>query len=100
MRTVRIFVSSPGDAVHERRRVERVVERLSGAYASTVRLSAVRWETSFYAAHATFQAQIPESASCDIVLAIFRNRLGTALPPTFPACRMANLIPAARPTRS
>ncbi|MBM3650129.1 MAG: hypothetical protein FJX11_20315, partial [Alphaproteobacteria bacterium] len=84
MRTVRVFVSSPGDAVHERRRVERVVERLSGAFASSVRLVTVRWEVSFYAAHATFQTQIPEATACDVVIAIFRNRLGTALPPDFP----------------
>ena len=36
------------------------------------------------AAHATFQTQIPEAADSDVVIAIFRNRLGTELPPDFP----------------
>src|SRR5262249_45627857 len=34
-------------------------------------------------AHDTFQAQIPESAQCDMVIAIFRARLGTELPDDF-----------------
>jgi tetratricopeptide (TPR) repeat protein len=87
-RQVRIFVSSPGDARFERRRLERVTERLNGEFQGTARIIVIRWETEFYKAHDTFQAQIPEAAECDIVLAIFRSRLGTELPPDFP--RMAS----------
>jgi hypothetical protein len=87
-RQVRIFVSSPGDARFERGRLERVIERLNGEYQGVARLSAIRWETEFYKAHETFQKQIPEAAKCDIVIAIFRSRLGTELPADFP--RMAN----------
>ena len=87
-RQVRIFVSSPGDARFERSRLERVIERLNGEFQGVAGLSAIRWETEFYKAHTTFQAQIPEAAQCDIVVAIFRARLGTELPPDFP--RMAN----------
>ncbi len=83
IRQVRIFVSSPGDAIHERGRVDRVVERLNGEFAGTARLETIRWETEFYRAHATFQAQIPEAAECDIVIAVFRHRIGTELPSTF-----------------
>ena len=83
-RQVRIFVSSPGDARFERSRLERVIERLNGEFAGVARLSAIRWETEFYKAHRTFQAQIPEAAQCDIVVAIFRSRLGTELPADFP----------------
>jgi eukaryotic-like serine/threonine-protein kinase len=83
LRRVRVFVSSPGDTIHERGRVDRVVERLNGEFAETVRLEAVRWETEFYRAHATFQAQIPEAGECDIVIAVFRHRIGTELPATF-----------------
>src|ERR1700693_5608694 len=83
MRDIRVFVSSPADAAHERKRVERVVERLNGAFSGAVKLSALRWETGFYAAHGTFQAQIPEAADCDVVIAIFRARLGTELPAEF-----------------
>ena len=87
-RQVRIFVSSPGDARFERSRLERVIERLNGEFQGVARLSAIRWETEFYKAHKTFQAQIPEAAQCDIVVAIFRSRLGTELPADFP--RMEN----------
>ena len=87
-RQVRVFVSSPGDARFERSRLERVIERLNGEFAGVARLSAIRWETEFYKAHTTFQAQIPEAAQCDIVVAIFRSRLGTELPADFP--RMEN----------
>jgi hypothetical protein len=83
MEHFRIFVSSPGDVGHERRRVDRVVERLNGEFAGIARLEAIRWETEFYQAHATFQAQIPASTECDMVVAIFRGRLGTELPPDF-----------------
>ena len=85
---VRVFVSSPGDAHFERSRLERVIERLNGEFQGVARLSAIRWETEFYKAHQTFQAQIPEAAQCDIVVAVFRSRLGTELPADFP--RMEN----------
>jgi eukaryotic-like serine/threonine-protein kinase len=83
MRRVRIFVSSPGDVDHERRRIERVVERLNGEFAQVAQLETIRWETEFYRADKTFQAQIPEAAECDIVVAIFRSRIGTELPAEF-----------------
>jgi tetratricopeptide (TPR) repeat protein len=83
-RQIRVFVSSPGDARPERSRLERVAERLNGEFQGVARLITIRWETEFYRAHDTFQAQIPESAQCDIVVAIFRGRLGTELPADFP----------------
>jgi tetratricopeptide (TPR) repeat protein len=83
MRQVRIFVSSPGDVDHERRRVDRVIERINGEFAGVAQFASIRWETRFYQAHETFQAQIPAAAECDIVVAIFRARLGTELPPDF-----------------
>lgn len=83
VQTFRIFVSSPGDAQFERQRVDRVVARLNGELSGTAQLTTVRWETEFYKAHSTFQAQIPEAVDCSVVLAIFRARLGTELPPDF-----------------
>ncbi len=85
MRTVRVFLSSPTDVVVERARVERVVARLNGELAGAARIETIRWETELYKAHTTFQAQIPEASACDIVLAIFKARLGTPMPPDFPA---------------
>jgi WD40 repeat protein len=83
LREVRVFVSSPGDAQFERMRLERVTERLNGEFQGIVHIAPIRWETEFYKAHQTFQAQIPEAAQCDIVIAIFRSRLGSVLPADF-----------------
>jgi hypothetical protein len=82
--TLRLFVSSPGDVADERRRVEIVVERLNGEFNGRVQIETMRWETEFYSAHDTFQKQIPEASACDVVVAIFRARLGTELPNDFP----------------
>jgi tetratricopeptide (TPR) repeat protein len=81
---LRLFVSSPGDVMPERQRVDLVVERLNSEFEGLVRIETVRWETSYYSAHDTFQKQIPEAANCDVVVAIFRTRLGSKLPATFP----------------
>jgi len=83
MRTVRVFVSSPGDAANERKRVGRVIERLNAAFAGSVAIEPVLWEERFYSAHEGFQPQIARSADCDIVIAILRGRLGTPLSPEF-----------------
>jgi tetratricopeptide (TPR) repeat protein len=83
MQTFKLFVSSPGDVMVERRRVENVVSRLNGEFAGVARLEAIRWETEFYQAFSTFQAQIPRSTDCDLVIGILRWRLGSELPPDF-----------------
>jgi hypothetical protein len=80
MRIVRIFVSSPDDAAVERRRIERVAQRLNGAFAGVARIETVRWETSHYTADRGFQEQIPAPDVCDMVLAVFKAKLGTPLP--------------------
>ena len=68
----------------ERQRVDLVVERLNSEFEGLVRIETVRWETAYYSAHETFQKQIPEAANCDVVIAIFRTRLGSRLPADFP----------------
>ena len=99
MRSVRVFVSSPGDTHFERMRVERVVERLNGEFSGVARLEAVRWESKYYQARTTFQQQIPEAADCELVIAILRHRLGTELPDDSPPCRTASPTRRAPPTR-
>src|SRR5262245_34902265 len=84
MHEIRVFVSSPVDVEHERMRADRVVERLNGQYADLVRLIAIRWEQKFYEARASFQEQIPEASSCDLVIGIVWSRLGSQLPPEMP----------------
>jgi tetratricopeptide (TPR) repeat protein len=81
--TVRLFVSSPGDVLPERDRVDRVVRRLNAGLQNTVTIETVRWEHQYYTADATFQTQIADSGKCDIVVSIFWQRLGTPLPPDF-----------------
>ena len=76
-------MSSPGDVMVERRRVENVVSRLNGGFAGVATLETIRWETGFYQAHSTFQAQIPRPTDCHLVIGIFKWRLGTELPPDF-----------------
>ncbi|HEV2955287.1 MAG TPA: tetratricopeptide repeat protein [Xanthobacteraceae bacterium] len=93
-RLIRVFVSSPADARFERSRLERVIERLNGEFHGIARLTAIRWETEFYKAHDTFQAQIPEAAQCDLVVAIFRARLGTTLPGEFPRMKDGRPYPS------
>lgn len=82
---IAVFISSPADVEHERLRAERVIERLNGEYAGVVRLKTERWETRFYEARSTFQAQIPEAANCDLVIGILWSRLGSELPPEMPS---------------
>lgn len=84
MLEINVFVSSPADVEHERQRTERVVERLNGQYAELARLIPIRWEQKFYEARASFQAQIPEAAGCDLVIGILWSRLGSELPPDMP----------------
>jgi len=83
MQTFKLFVSSPGDVMVERRRLENVVSRLNGEFGGVVRLKAIRWETELYQAFSTYQSQIPRSTDCDLVIGILKWRLGTKLPPDF-----------------
>ena len=69
----------------ERRRVENVVSWVNGDFMGLARLETIRWESEHYQAYATFQAQIPLSIDCDIVVSILKWRLGTELPPDFTA---------------
>jgi eukaryotic-like serine/threonine-protein kinase len=92
MQTFKLFVSSPGDVMVERRRVDKIVSRLNGEFASVAQLETIRWETEFYQAYSTFQSQIPRSTDCDLVIGILRWRLGTELPSDF-----AEKLPDDRP---
>ena len=80
----RLFVSSPGDVAAERVRLEAVVEKLNAEFKDRARFEAELWEDHSYSADETFQKQIPEAADFDLVVAIFRARLGSPLPDGFP----------------
>jgi len=79
----RLFVSSPGDVDAERDRARGVLEAINHDYAGRARLEPLFWEDRLYSAHDTFQDQIPEAKTFDVVVAIFRARLGSPLPDGF-----------------
>lgn len=76
---LRIFISSPGDVAPERARALAVIARLNGEYEGRLRLHPIAWEQKTYGAHDDFQAQIEATATCDLVIGILWNRIGSAL---------------------
>jgi eukaryotic-like serine/threonine-protein kinase len=83
VRVVKVFVSSPADVLPERGRVQAVTAKLNREYEGLVHFDTILWEEHFYKADHSFQAQIPESVACDIVVSVFWTRVGTELPPDF-----------------
>ena len=83
VRVVRVFVSSPGDVAHERRRVDRVTERLNGEFAGIVRIETIA-QSSLHSGQAELPAETPAAADCDVVIAIFWSQLGAELPGNIP----------------
>jgi len=79
-RRVRIFISSPGDVVEERRRAAIVINRLAHEFARFFDLSAVLWEYEPMLASGSFQDAIVRPSDADIVVLILWSRLGTPLP--------------------
>jgi len=83
LKTLRIFISSPGDVFEERAIANRVIERLQSEYIGKVVLEPVLWEHEPLVATSTFQDQIVKPSDADIVIAILWSRLGTRLPKEF-----------------
>ena len=83
MKTLRIFVCSPGDVVEERTLAYRVIERLRSEFAGRLVIEPVLWEHEPLLATASFQSQIVRPSETDIVISIFWSRLGTPLPTEF-----------------
>ena len=83
MKTLTLFISSPGDVFEERAIASRVIERLQSEYIGRVVLEPVLWEHEPLVATATFQAQIVKPSETDVVISILWSRLGTKLPEQF-----------------
>jgi hypothetical protein len=79
-RTLRVFLSSPGDVRPERLIAERVIQRLDQEFALHLDLRAVMWEREPLLASHHFQDLITPPHDTDIVVVILWSRLGTALP--------------------
>lgn len=80
LKTLRIFISSPGDVAEERLIARRVIGRLDSQVGEVLRLEPVFWEHQPLVATATFQEQLLRPSDTDIVIAILWSRLGTVLP--------------------
>ena len=79
MRTIRIFVSSPGDVQLERLKAAEVVERIQGEVSAHAKLMPYFWEHEPMLATKDFQQNIPSPAEFDIVVCILWSRLGSRL---------------------
>ena len=84
-KTVRIFISSPGDVADERDRARQVVESLRRRYADRFFLKPVLWEELPLQADMSFQQGIDlvlsKEHGVDIALFILWSRLGSPLGP-------------------
>ena len=80
LRTIRLFISSPGDVAEERAIARRLVGRLEAQFGGLVDFEAMLWERAPLEATATFQEQIVRPSEADVVVVILWSRLGTALP--------------------
>jgi len=83
VKTLQIFISSPGDVIEERTIANRVIERLQSEYIGRVVLQPVLWEHEPLVATANFQEQIIRPSDTDVVVSILWSRLGTRLPKGF-----------------
>ncbi len=79
MRTIRIFVSSPGDVHLERLKAAEVVERIQGEVSAHAKLVPYFWEHEPMLATRDFQENIPSPTEFDIVVCVLWSRLGSRL---------------------
>lgn len=82
MKTIRIFISSPGDVHEEREKARRVVNTLQREFEDRLLLQPVTWEDMALSAAASFQEEIDEKLAqdpIDITIFVFWWRLGTPL---------------------
>jgi hypothetical protein len=75
-KTLRVFISSPGDVPEERLRAHLVVQKLARDYARFFRIEPYLWEHEPMLASGHFQDAIEPPSESDIVLLIVYARLG------------------------
>jgi len=76
----RIFISSPGDVIPERRVLKAVIARLNEEFNGQAYLIPILWEEEPLLASDTFQAQIHPPRDTDIYIGILWSRIGSPLP--------------------
>jgi WD40 repeat protein len=81
MRTLRIFLSSPGDVITAREVAAQAIEKLALDYAHRLQsIVPYMWEHEAMIASGHFQDSIEPPSAFDIVVLILWSRLGTPLP--------------------
>jgi len=78
----RIFISSPGDVIPERRVAKSVIGRLNEEFFGRAYLIPILWEEEPMLASETFQAQIHPPSETEIYVGILWSRIGSPLPDT------------------
>ena len=79
-RTLRIFISSPGDVPNERLRAALVIDKLQQEFGRFFSIEPYRWEYEPMLASGHFQDEIDPPSAFDIVILVLWSRLGTPLP--------------------
>lgn len=89
MRTIRIFLSSPGDCQAERAATHAVVARLNtdALVASFARIEVVAWDwaagvplDALTSPQVSINRRLPVPEDCDVFVGIYRCRFGTPMP--------------------
>ena len=81
MKTVRVFVSSPGDVGAEREMVREIFDRLQVEFSGLLEIAPYFWEHEPMRAHTDFQTQIEPPSKFDLFVCILWSRLGSRLHP-------------------
>ena len=79
-RTLKVFISSPGDVIPERRIAKHVMGQLNKELSEQILLVPILWEEEPLLASETFQAQIEAPHETDLYLGILWSRIGSPLP--------------------
>lgn len=82
MKKIRIFISSPGDVIQERKIAKNIIAELQHIYSRYVELETIMWEDLPLEATGSFQSGIDfflDQAPIDIAVFILWSRLGSTL---------------------
>ena len=79
-KTLRIFISSPGDVQEERLRAHLVVQKLARDYQRFFKIEPYLWEYEPMLASGHFQDAIEPPSRSDVMVLVVYSRLGTPLP--------------------
>ncbi|HHH52270.1 MAG TPA: hypothetical protein ENK91_01305, partial [Bacteroidetes bacterium] len=78
-KTIKIFISSPGDVIAERNKAMQIIKRLNCHYGADVKIEGVFWEREPLTATEDYQTNIIKPSMTDIVAVILWTRLGSDL---------------------